>query len=68
MFLVHEWEGKPIERQHGGPIRVLIPRLYLWKSAKWVRRIEFSATDKPGFWEVRGYHNNADPWTEQRYG
>ena len=68
VFLVHEWEGKPIERQHGGPIRVLIPRLYLWKSAKWVRRIEFSAADRPGFWEVRGYHNNADPWTEERYG
>ncbi len=68
VFLVHEWEGKPIERQHGGPIRVLIPRLYLWKSAKWVRRIELSATDRPGFWEVRGYHNNADPWTEERYG
>jgi len=68
VFLVHQWEGKPIERQHGGPVRVLIPRLYLWKSAKWVRRIEFSATDRPGFWEVRGYHNNADPWLEERYG
>ncbi|MSO90390.1 MAG: sulfite oxidase-like oxidoreductase [Acetobacteraceae bacterium] len=66
-FLVHEWEGKPIERQHGGPVRILIPRLYLWKSAKWLRRIEFSAFDKPGFWEVRGYHNNADPWLEERY-
>lgn len=66
-FLVHEWEGKPIERQHGGPVRVLIPRLYLWKSAKWVRRIELSAVDKPGFWEVRGYHNNGDPWLEERY-
>ena len=66
-FLVHEWEGKPIERQHGGPVRILIPRLYLWKSAKWVRRIEFSAVDKPGFWEVRGYNNNADPWMEERY-
>ncbi|MSP29938.1 MAG: sulfite oxidase-like oxidoreductase [Acetobacteraceae bacterium] len=66
-FLVHEWEGKPIERQHGGPVRILIPRLYLWKSAKWVCRIEFSAADKPGFWEVRGYNNNADPWMEERY-
>lgn len=66
-FLVHEWEGKPIERQHGGPVRILIPRLYLWKSAKWVRRIEISAVDKPGFWEVRGYNNNADPWLEERY-
>ena len=66
-FLVHEWNGKPIERQHGGPVRVLIPRLYLWKSAKWVRRIEISAVDKPGFWEVRGYNNNGDPWLEERY-
>ncbi len=68
VFLVHLWEGKPITRQHGGPVRVLIPRLYLWKSAKWVRRIELSAQDRPGFWEVRGYHNNADPWQEERYG
>lgn len=67
VFLVHEWEGKPISRQHGGPVRVLIPRLYLWKSAKWVRRIEFVIRDRPGFWEVRGYHNNADPWLEERY-
>jgi DMSO/TMAO reductase YedYZ molybdopterin-dependent catalytic subunit len=68
VFLVHTWSGAPISRQHGGPVRVLIPRLYLWKSAKWVRRIELSATDRPGFWEVRGYHNNADPWLEERYG
>ena len=54
-------------RQHGGPVRVLIPRLYLWKSAKWMQRIEFSATDQPGFWEAHGYHNNADPWLEERY-
>ena len=68
VFLVHEWEGKRITRQHGGPVRVLIPRLYLWKSAKWIRRIEFVIRDRPGFWEVRGYHNNADPWLEERYG
>ena len=68
VFLVHLWEGKPITRQHGGPVRVLIPRLYLWKSAKWVRRIELTANDRPGFWEVRGYHNNGDPWQEERYG
>jgi DMSO/TMAO reductase YedYZ molybdopterin-dependent catalytic subunit len=68
VFLVHEWEGAPITRQHGGPVRVLIPRLYLWKSAKWVQRIEFARDDRPGFWEVRGYHNNADPWLEERYG
>lgn len=68
VFLVHSWNGRPISRQHGGPVRVLIPRLYLWKSAKWVRRIEISITDRPGFWETRGYHNNADPWLEERYG
>ncbi len=68
VFLVHRWEGKPIARQHGGPVRVLIPRLYFWKSAKWVRRIELTGQDRPGFWEVRGYHNNADPWQEERYG
>ncbi len=67
VFLVHQWEGKPIPRQHGGPLRVLIPRLYFWKSAKWIRRIEFAAADRPGFWEQRGYHNNADPWLEERY-
>jgi len=68
VFVVHNWEGRPIERVHGGPVRVLIPRLYLWKSAKWVRRVTFTETDRPGFWETRGYHNNADPWAEERYG
>ncbi len=68
VFLVHEWEGRPIPREHGGPVRVLIPRLYLWKSPKWVRRIELAARDRRGFWETRGYHNNADPWAEERYG
>jgi len=67
VFLVHEWEGEPISRQHGGPVRVLMPRLYLWKSAKWVRRIQFTISDRPGFWELRGYHNNGDPWSEERY-
>jgi DMSO/TMAO reductase YedYZ molybdopterin-dependent catalytic subunit len=68
VLLVHQWEGRPIDRQHGGPVRMLIPRLYFWKSPKWLRRIELSITDKPGFWERNGYHNNADPWTEERYG
>jgi DMSO/TMAO reductase YedYZ molybdopterin-dependent catalytic subunit len=68
VFLVHRWNGAPITRAHGGPVRVLIPRLYLWKSAKWVRRIEIVEHDRPGFWETRGYHNNADPWLEERYG
>lgn len=68
VFLVHEWEGKPLTRAHGGPVRMLVPRLYLWKSAKWLRRIQFTISDHPGFWEVRGYHNNGDPWLEERYG
>ena len=68
VYLVDQWNDAPISREHGGPVRVLIPRLYLWKSAKWIRRIEFTAEDRPGFWEVRGYHNNADPWMEERYG
>ena len=68
VFLVHEWEGKPISRAHGGPVRMLVPKLYLWKSAKWLRRIQFTISDHPGFWETRGYHNNGDPWLEERYG
>ena len=67
VFLVHSWNDRPLTREHGGPVRVLIPRLYLWKSAKWIRRIEFTIPDRPGFWEQRGYHNTADPWQEQRY-
>jgi DMSO/TMAO reductase YedYZ molybdopterin-dependent catalytic subunit len=67
VFLVHAWEGKPLDTPHGGPVRVLIPRLYLWKSAKWVRHIPFATADHPGFWETRGYNNNADPWLEERY-
>jgi len=57
-----------LERQHGGPVRVVLPRLYFWKSPKWVSRIELLEEDRPGFWEVRGYHNNGDPWLEERYG
>jgi len=68
VFLADEWEGKPLTRAHGGPVRMLVPRLYLWKSAKWLRRIQFTISDHPGFWEVRGYHNNGDPWLEERYG
>jgi DMSO/TMAO reductase YedYZ molybdopterin-dependent catalytic subunit len=59
--------GEPLTREHGGPVRMLVPQYYLWKSAKWLSRIEFVAEDKPGFWEVRGYHNEGDPWLEQRY-
>ena len=67
VLLVHAWEGKPLTREHGGPVRVVIPSLYFWKSAKWIRRIELVGQDRPGFWEMRGYHNNADPWREERY-
>ena len=66
-LLAHSWEGQPIPREHGGPVRVVIPDWYFWKSAKWVTRIELVAADQPGFWEVRGYHNEGDPWKEERY-
>lgn len=66
-LLAHAHDGVPLSREHGGPVRLIIPRYYLWKSAKWIKRIEFRADDKPGFWEVRGYHNEGDPWAEQRY-
>ncbi|QUS41670.1 sulfite oxidase-like oxidoreductase [Tardiphaga alba] len=66
-LLAHSWQGAPIERDHGGPVRVIVPHLYFWKSAKWLQRIEFRTDDKPGYWEVRGYHNRGDPWEEQRY-
>jgi DMSO/TMAO reductase YedYZ molybdopterin-dependent catalytic subunit len=67
VLVAHSWEGELLTKEHGGPVRIMIPRFYFWKSAKWVKRIEFSAEDKPGFWEVRGYHNIADPWKEERY-
>mgnify|MGYP003351100739 CR=1 FL=1 len=67
VLFAHSWEGQPITRQHGGPVRLVLPKLYFWKSAKWIKRIEFSVLDKPGFWELRGYHNYGDPWLEQRY-
>jgi DMSO/TMAO reductase YedYZ molybdopterin-dependent catalytic subunit len=67
-MLAHSWQGESLSRQHGVPVRVVIPRLYFWKSAKWVTRIELRAEDQPGFWEVRGYHNHGDPWLGERYG
>ncbi|MEN2976316.1 sulfite oxidase-like oxidoreductase [Tistrella bauzanensis] len=67
VLLAHSWQGEPLTREHGGPVRLVIPKRYFWKSAKWIRRIEFSAVDAPGFWEMRGYHNEADPFTEERY-
>ena len=66
-LLATHWEGEPLTAEHGGPMRLVVPHLYFWKSPKWLRRIEFSASDQPGFWEERGYHNYGDPWREQRY-
>jgi DMSO/TMAO reductase YedYZ molybdopterin-dependent catalytic subunit len=57
----------PLSREHGHPVRLVVPRLYFWKSAKWATGLEFMAEDKPGFWETGGYHNHGDPWTEERY-
>ena len=59
--------GEPLEPEHGGPARLLVPHLYFWKSAKWVRGLSLSDHDRPGFWETHGYHNYGDPWREQRY-
>jgi len=67
VLLVHAWEGKPLPREHGGPCRMITPRLYAWKGAKWIRKIEFLAEDRQGFWEVRGYSNSAEPWFNDRY-
>jgi DMSO/TMAO reductase YedYZ molybdopterin-dependent catalytic subunit len=67
-LLAHSWEGKPLTREHGGPVRAVVPQLYFWKSAKWLRHITFLERDAPGYWEVRGYHNEGDPWKEDRYG
>lgn len=67
VLLAHTFEGEPLAREHGGPLRLVLPRLYFWKSAKWLNRLEFMAEDRLGFWEVNGYHNGADPWKEERY-
>ncbi|MGY4496663.1 DMSO/TMAO reductase YedYZ molybdopterin-dependent catalytic subunit [Bradyrhizobium sp. GM24.11] len=66
-LLAHSWSGQPLSDEHGGPVRLVVPHLYFWKSAKWLQAIEFVTDDAPGFWEVRGYHNRGDPWAEQRY-
>ncbi|GAA4102827.1 sulfite oxidase-like oxidoreductase [Nocardioides kongjuensis] len=66
-WVVWDYGGKPLPRQHGGPARLLVPHLYFWKSAKWVSRLELMAHDRPGFWEQNGYHDRGDPWLEQRY-
>ena len=67
VLLVHTWEGQPLPREHGGPVRVITPKLYAWKGTKWVRRIEFLSHEQRGFWELRGYSNTAEPWFNDRY-
>lgn len=66
-LLATHWEGKPLTREHGAPVRLIIPHLYLWKSAKWIKEIILADTNERGFWEQNGYHNDANPWDEQRY-
>jgi DMSO/TMAO reductase YedYZ molybdopterin-dependent catalytic subunit len=66
-WVVWEHEGAPLPPEHGGPVRLLVPHLYLWKSAKWVRELRLLDHDQPGFWESLGYHQRGDPWLEQRY-
>jgi DMSO/TMAO reductase YedYZ molybdopterin-dependent catalytic subunit len=66
-WVAHTYEGEPLEPQHGGPARLLVPHLYFWKSAKWLRGLTLTAEDTPGFWEGYGYNNYGDPWREQRY-
>jgi DMSO/TMAO reductase YedYZ molybdopterin-dependent catalytic subunit len=66
-LIAHEVDGAPLEPDHGGPARLLVPHLYLWKSAKWISRLEVLAGDQLGFWEQNGYHHRGDPWKEERY-
>jgi DMSO/TMAO reductase YedYZ molybdopterin-dependent catalytic subunit len=66
-WVVYAYANEPLDPEHGGPARLLVPHLYFWKSAKWVRGLELLEEDRPGFWEMYGYHNYGDPWQEQRY-
>lgn len=68
VILAHTWNGQPLPREHGGPMRVFTPRRYAWKGVKWVNGLEFMVKDRPGFWEMNGYNTPADPWKEERYG
>jgi DMSO/TMAO reductase YedYZ molybdopterin-dependent catalytic subunit len=67
VMLAYKFDGKPLELDHGYPLRTLVPKRYFWKSAKWLRGLEFSAVDKPGYWENAGYHNEGDPFKEERH-
>ena len=66
-WVAYGYDGAPLDPEHGGPARLLVPHLYFWKSAKWVRGVELLDHDEPGFWETYGYHMYGDPWKEQRY-
>ena len=66
-WVVHTYGGEPLAPEHGGPARLLVPHLYFWKSAKWIRGLTLTVQDEPGFWESVGYHNYGDPWREQRF-
>jgi DMSO/TMAO reductase YedYZ molybdopterin-dependent catalytic subunit len=66
-WVAYEYDNEPLDPEHGGPARLLVPHLYFWKSAKWVRGLVLTVQDEPGFWESFGYHNYGDPWREQRY-
>jgi DMSO/TMAO reductase YedYZ molybdopterin-dependent catalytic subunit len=66
-WIVDGYDGRPLTPEHGGPARLLVPHLYLWKSAKWIRRLTLLSHDQPGFWETFGYHNHGDPWRQERY-
>ncbi|HTJ28293.1 MAG TPA: sulfite oxidase-like oxidoreductase [Candidatus Limnocylindria bacterium] len=67
VLIAYAFDGQPIEPVHGGPVRMFVPQKYFWKSAKWLHGLEFLDKDQKGFWEVRGYNNDADPWKEERY-
>jgi DMSO/TMAO reductase YedYZ molybdopterin-dependent catalytic subunit len=67
VLVAYEFDGRALEPIHGGPVRMFVPKLYFWKSAKWIKSLEFIDRDRKGFWEQRGYHNDADPWKEERY-
>jgi DMSO/TMAO reductase YedYZ molybdopterin-dependent catalytic subunit len=67
-MLTYLYQGQPLEPDHGYPLRLLVPKKYFWKSAKWIRGLEFMASDRPGFWERNGYHMAGDPWKEERFG
>ena len=66
-WVAFAFDGEPLDPEHGGPARLLVPHLYFWKSAKWIRALRLQDDDEPGFWETNGYHNYGDPWREQRY-